>query len=124
MSVIDKLLAALNDHSARIVAAVSSTQREADELYLPHFAPASPISDQTSVQASHFSSSLAAGADPPPCSLPDNRSLASALLEYLDLSRFVDDFAFGPLRGDVRRAYYGGFGQWPRISICWQAAVD
>jgi hypothetical protein len=48
--VIDKLLAALNDHSARIVAAVSSTQREADELYLPHFAPSSAISDQTSVE--------------------------------------------------------------------------
>lgn len=39
------------------------------------------------------------------------RSLASALLEYLELSRFTDDFAYGPLRGDVRRAFYGNRGR-------------
>lgn len=45
--VIDQLLAAINDYTARIVVAVSATQRVADELYLPHFAPSTTISDHT-----------------------------------------------------------------------------
>lgn len=42
---IDRVVAVVNEHSSRVVTVVTSSEKEAEELYLPHFAPAAQVHD-------------------------------------------------------------------------------